>query len=113
MADGFIDRARGWWGSYVFPGSPSHIFASKLKALKMDSKQWNSNEFGNIFKQQKLLISLHELKTTSERRVLSKVEVYERNRLISELEKNTLLKEICCRQKSRVLIREYVVKGGG
>ena len=67
--------------SYVFPGSPSHIFSSKLKALKLDLKQWNSNEFGNIhFKQQKLLISLHELETISERRDLSEVEVYERNR---------------------------------
>ena len=88
----------------MFPGSPSHIFASKLKALKMDLKQWNSNEFGNIhFKQQKLLLSLHELETTSERWDLSEGEVSERIRLISELEKNTLLEEICCRQKSRVL----------
>jgi hypothetical protein len=88
----------------VFPGSPSHIFASKLKALKMDLKQWNSNEFGNIhFKQQKLLLSLHELETTSERWDLSEGEVSERIRLISELEKNTLLEEICCRQKFRVL----------
>ena len=64
--DSFVDRVRGWWGSYVFPGSPSHIFSSKLKDLKLDLKQWNSNEFGNIhFKQQKLLISLHELETIS------------------------------------------------
>jgi hypothetical protein len=102
--DGFIDRVRGWWGSYVFLGSPSHISASKLKALKMNLKQWNSNEFGNIhFKQQKLLFSLHELETTSEMRDLSEGEVAERLRLISELEKNSLLEEICCRQKSRVL----------
>jgi exonuclease III len=102
--DGFVDRVRGWWESYVYPGSPSHIFASKLKALKMDLKQWNFNEFGNVhFKQQKLLLSLHELETTSESRDLSEGEVAERLRLISELEKNTLLEEICCRQKSRVL----------
>jgi hypothetical protein len=102
--DGFVDRVWGWWGSYVFPSSPSHIFASKLKALKMDLKQWNSNEFGNIhFKPQKLLLSLHEFETTNEMRDLSKGEVYERNWLISELEKNTLLEEICCCQKSRVL----------
>uniref|UniRef100_A0A2N9GDX6 Reverse transcriptase domain-containing protein n=1 Tax=Fagus sylvatica TaxID=28930 RepID=A0A2N9GDX6_FAGSY len=70
----------------------------------MDLKQWNSNEFGNIhFKQQKLLLSLHELETTSERWDLSEGEGSERNRLISELEKNTLLEEICCRQKSQVL----------
>jgi hypothetical protein len=102
--DGFVDRVRGWWDSYVFPGSPSHVFASKLKALKVDLKLWNSNEFGNIhFKHQKLLQSLHELESTSERRDLSEGEVAERIRLISELEKNTLLEEICCREKSQVL----------
>ena len=46
--DCFVDRVRGWWVSYSFPGSPSHIMTSKLKALKIDLKQWNSNEFGNI-----------------------------------------------------------------
>uniref|UniRef100_A0A2N9I0X5 Reverse transcriptase zinc-binding domain-containing protein n=1 Tax=Fagus sylvatica TaxID=28930 RepID=A0A2N9I0X5_FAGSY len=38
-------RVRRWWGSYVFPRSPSHIIASRLKALKLDLKKWNSNEF--------------------------------------------------------------------
>ena len=50
-----------------------------------------------------MLLSLHELETTSESTDLSEGEVAERLRLISELEKNTLLEEICCRQKSRVL----------
>jgi hypothetical protein len=103
-ADGFVDRVRRWWGSYVFPRSPSHIIASRLKALKLDLKKWNSNEFGNIhFKQQKLLFSLHELETTSERRDLSEEEKVERNRLISDLEKNTYLEEICCHQESWAL----------
>ena len=54
--DGFVDRVKSWWTSYLFPGSPSHIMASKLKALKVDLKQWNTNEFGNIhFKHLKLL----------------------------------------------------------
>ena len=34
--DGFVDRVKSWWTSYSFPGSPSHIMASKLKALKVD-----------------------------------------------------------------------------
>ena len=46
--DGFVDRIKGWWDSYLVPGSPSHIMASKLKALKLDLKQWNSSEFGDI-----------------------------------------------------------------
>ena len=47
-AEGFVEQVRGWWRSYTFPGSPSHTMASKLKALKMDLKQSNMNEFGNI-----------------------------------------------------------------
>jgi hypothetical protein len=48
-----------------------------------------------------LLQSLHELETASEVRELSEDEVVARSRLISDLEKNTLLDEICWRQKSR------------
>ena len=87
-----------------FPGSPSHIMASKLKALKLDLKQWNTSEFGNIhFKYQKLLQSLHKLETSSERRDLTEDEISVRTRLISDLEKNTYLDEICWRQKSRAM----------
>ena len=99
--DGFVDQVRGWWdqgwwGSYSFPGSPSHIMASKLKALKMDLIQWNSNEFGNIqLKKQQFLHSLHELETTREMRHLTEEERLERARLISDLVKNTYLDEIC------------------
>jgi hypothetical protein len=100
--DGFVDRVKHWWTSYLFPGSPSHIMASKLKALKVDLKQWNTNEFGNIhFKHLKLLQSLHELETSSEQRDLTEDELSARTRLISDLEKNTFLDEICWRQKSR------------
>ncbi len=94
--EGFVDRVRDWWASYSFPRSPSHISASKLKALKMDLKHWNVNEFGNVhFKHQKLLLSLHELETLGESRVLSEVEKNERTRLISELETAIYLEEIC------------------
>ncbi len=69
----------------------------------MDLKQWNVNEFGNVhFKQQKLLWSLHEMETLGERRALSEVENNERTRMISDLEMNTYLEEICWWQKLRV-----------
>ena len=69
----------------------------------MDLKQWNVNEFGNVhFKQQKLLWSLHEMETLGERRALSEVENNERTCMISDLETNTYLEEICWRQKLRV-----------
>ena len=101
--EGFVDRVRDWWALYSFPRSPSHILANKLKALKMDLKHWNVNELGNVhFKHQKFLLSLHELETLRESRVLSEVEKNERTRLISELETTIYLEEICWRQKSQV-----------
>uniref|UniRef100_A0A2N9F693 Uncharacterized protein n=1 Tax=Fagus sylvatica TaxID=28930 RepID=A0A2N9F693_FAGSY len=51
-------------------GSPNYVMESKLKALKMDLKLWNDQEFGNIYlKQQRLLQSLHELETYAEAKV--------------------------------------------
>ncbi len=97
-----MERICGWWGSYPFQGSPNYVMESKLKALKMDLKPWNDQEFGNIyFKQQRLLQSLHELETYAEVRSLTEVENLEKANLIAALEKNTLLDEIFWRQKSR------------
>ena len=48
-----------------------------------------------------MLQSLHELETSSEQRDLTEDELSARTRLVSDLEKNTFLDEICWRQKSR------------
>uniref|UniRef100_A0A2N9H0K3 Reverse transcriptase domain-containing protein n=1 Tax=Fagus sylvatica TaxID=28930 RepID=A0A2N9H0K3_FAGSY len=66
--EGFVDWVRGWWASYSFPGSPSHILS--------------------IFGGKKSFIL--------------KLEKNERTRLISDLETNIYLAEICWRQKSWV-----------
>jgi hypothetical protein len=34
--------------SYMYEGTPSFVFASKLKALKTDLKQWNEEVFRNV-----------------------------------------------------------------
>ena len=39
MAEGFVDRVRAWWESYQVTGTPSFVFANKLKALKVDLKK--------------------------------------------------------------------------
>ena len=46
--EGFLERVRAWWESFLFQGSPSFILANKLKSLKLDLKRWNVEEFGNI-----------------------------------------------------------------
>jgi hypothetical protein len=57
-----MDRVRQWWESYHFSGSPSFVFASKLKALKADLKKWTQESFGNVaVKQTKLVIDLANL----------------------------------------------------
>jgi hypothetical protein len=33
--EGFVERVRGWWASYNFQGTPSFIFAKKLRALML------------------------------------------------------------------------------
>ena len=50
-----------------------------------------------------MLQSLHELETSSEQRDLTEDEISARNMVISDLEKNTYLDEICWRQKSRAM----------
>jgi hypothetical protein len=46
--EGFVDKIRGWWESYNYQGTPSFIFAKKLKALKGDIINWNKTVFGNV-----------------------------------------------------------------
>ena len=81
--EGFVDKVQSWWEAYVFESSLSYIMASKLKALKIDLKQWNAQEFGNIaYQQQGILHSLHEIETTAETCSLSKEEKAAKAKLI-------------------------------
>ena len=41
--------------AYCFQGTPSYILAMKLKALKLDLKQWNETEFSNVTTRKKNL----------------------------------------------------------
>ena len=105
---GFCGKVRTWWESYHFQGSPSFWFASKLKALKLDLKKWNDEEFGNVEgKMNKLWKNLEVLDLLEDSRLLSYDETLEKEQLRIDLEKVTLMVEICWRQKSRALwIRE-------
>uniref|UniRef100_A0A2N9FU80 Reverse transcriptase domain-containing protein n=1 Tax=Fagus sylvatica TaxID=28930 RepID=A0A2N9FU80_FAGSY len=103
-AEGFVERVRSWWESYQVEGTPSFVFANKLKALKVDLKKWNETEFGNVNVQKKtLLAGLREIDTVADSRPLSAEEKSKREQLAIDLEKVILRAEICWRQKSRAL----------
>ena len=102
--EGFLERVRSWWESYLFQGSPSFILANKLKLLKLDLKRWNVEEFSNIgHRVQNLWKDLNVLEAIEDDHVLSAEESMEKDRIRGELEISTLLEEICWRQKSRAL----------
>ena len=76
--EGFVERICSWCESYHFHGAPSFILASKLKALKVDLKRWNVEEFGNVEeKGKKLWSDLRVFENVEESRVLM-VEVDEK-----------------------------------
>ena len=101
--EGFVDR-----DSYQVHGAPSFILANKLKLLKNDLKRWNVEVFCLVeVRIKKLWKDLSVLENMEESWGLSAEERVEMGRIREELEKATLLEEICWRQKSRVLcVRE-------
>ena len=93
-----------WWDSYQFQGSPSFIFACKIKALKMDLKKWNEEVFGNIeCNKSKFLDELRELDAIEEVRALDSEELAKKGEVSRELKACLLMEEVSWRQKSRIL----------
>ena len=69
-----------WWDSYHFQGSPSYVFACKIKALK-DLKKWNEEVFSNInSNKSKLLNDLRELDAIEEVQALGSEELSKKGR---------------------------------
>ena len=98
---GFCGESENLVGVLSFQGSPCFQFASKLKALKLDLKKWNAEELGNVEdKMKKLWKNLEVLDLLEDSRPLSYDETLEKERLRIDLEKVTLMVEICWRQKS-------------
>jgi exonuclease III len=103
-ADGFVEKVKGWWESYQVQGTPSFIFAYKLKALKGDLKKWNAAEFGNVETRLNSLWSeLRVLDSLAEERQLTIEERDQHSLTQAEIEKTILMVETCWRQKSRAL----------
>ena len=106
--EGFVDKVRCWWEYYHFQGTSSFDLAKKLKMLKTNLKKWKVEVFGNVEEQGKQLWKdLVDLENIEESHGLTAEERLELDRIQGELEKASLLEEICWRQESRVLcIRE-------
>jgi hypothetical protein len=103
-ADGFNERVKEWWDSYIFYGTPSYIMACKLKALKVDLKKWNEEVFRNVgVKKNKLMFELEELDAVADLRQLTGEESQKKAQIVVDLECTSLLEEISWRQKSRAL----------
>ena len=102
--NGFVDRVFSWWNCHSFSGTPSYVFAKKLKALKEDIIQWNCREFGNVGRQKKELLGALNLFDAKEGDLgLSVAEIHERNSVRSQVEYLLSLEKISWRQKSRML----------
>ena len=102
--DGFIDRVQSWWNHHSFSGTPSFVFAKKLKALKEDIVQWNRLEFGRVGRKKSQLLETLKLLDAKEGEFgLSDAKSCERAVARSEVENLLSLEEISWRQKSRML----------
>ena len=99
--DGFVDRVDSWWNRHSFSGTPSFLFAKKLKE---DIIQWNRQEFGNVGRRKKELLGALEVLDAKEGVLgLTETERVERNEARSQVEQLLSLEEISWRQKSRML----------
>ena len=99
--DGFVDRVDSWWNRHSFSGTPSFLFAKKLKE---DIIQWNRQEFGNVGRRKKELLGALEVLDAKEGVLgLTETERVERNEASSQVEQLLSLEEISWRQKSRML----------
>ena len=93
--DGFIDRVDSWWNRHSFSGTPSYVFAKKLKALKEDLIQWNRQEFGNVGRRKKdLLGTLESLDAKEE--VLGLIEIERNEKIVVKSQVKHLLSLALC-----------------
>jgi hypothetical protein len=96
LKEGFGLLVKHWWDSYLFQGSPSFVFACKIKALKKDLKKWNEKVFGNIdSNKSKLLNDLKELDAIEEVQALGSKELSKKGEVSRELEACLLMEDVC------------------
>ena len=100
----FVKRVQGWWGNYVFNGTPSFVLASKLKALKEDLRRWNKETFGDVHHRKNLQMGeILRLDVKEGLDGLTNEETILREEHKIEVVRLAHLAETSWRQKSRVL----------
>ncbi|KAF5480849.1 hypothetical protein F2P56_001560 [Juglans regia] len=102
--EGFGEKVRCWWNSYNFSGTPSFVWARKLKSLELYLMRWNKEEFGLLDIKRKRI--KEELQTLEEKEVQGLFSEEDRTRklwVVFDLENLALMEEISWRQKWRVL----------
>ena len=93
--DRFVDRVDSWCNRHSFSGTPSYVFAKKLKVLKEVIIQWNCQEFGNVWRRKEELLGALELLDAKERVLgLAEMERNEKNEVRSQIEHLLCLEEI-------------------
>ncbi|RVX19153.1 putative ribonuclease H protein [Vitis vinifera] len=102
--EGFTDKVKEWWQSYIFRGSPSFVIAKKLQALKHGLKLWNKESLGDVsvkknaaWEKLKYWDNLESLGSLSEEDRRSQGAAKD------EFNHCAILEEISWRQKSRAL----------
>lgn len=102
--EGFTDRVRNWWTSFIFEGRPDYILACKLKALKGRLKEWSQSNYGNVEIRKNLILhQISELDAIQQLRGLNEEQKIKRANLFMEFEENAKREEIAWRQRSRTL----------
>ena len=100
--EGVKDLLKYWWEESSFSGSPSFIFAEKLKFLKAKLKEWNGNTFGRVEYRKNLALEHMEFWDAKEKiSRLSLEELEARDEAREDYKKWVGLEEIMWRQKSR------------
>jgi hypothetical protein len=89
----FMERVKHWWDFYRFQGSSSFNVASKVKALKVDLRQWNEEVFGDVGRKKKIFWE-EVFDIIEEERALGDEERMKKAEVLSELERSPLMEEV-------------------
>ena len=97
-----MDLVKEWWDSFVVEGTPSFVFAKKLKVVKDKLKTWNRDVLGNIGESKAILLEIiHSLDEKEVANFLSDVNISRRIEAKDDFARLARLEEISWRQKLR------------